>query len=83
MDSQTREMLLNWAEYAAGPFQGSPREEVEAKLKLTMGQALRMGIRAVPKLEGAKIAYIWDENDKISVILDIDKMTDDMLVIMS
>lgn len=83
MDDQTRETLLNWAEYAAGAFQGSPREEVEAKLKLTMGQALMMGIRVMPELKGAKVGYTWDDKNHISAVVDADEITDDMLIIVS
>lgn len=73
--------VLAWAEHAAGPFHGYSKEQIAPHLKIVIETALGIGGPVVDGVDKVDFAYCWDENDQISVVVDSEKFTNDMLVV--
>jgi hypothetical protein len=81
MDKNMRALIRAWAEHAAVPFQGRPREDVHLHLQNAIGLAIRVGAPVIEGLDEVILAYSWDEENRISVVLDSEQFTDEMLVV--
>ena len=79
--AEAEKILQGWAEKAAIPFQGVARLSCEAHLRMSMGVALRHGMKVFPEFSGIKFAYSWDDENNISVVMDMNKVTKGMLIL--
>jgi len=74
-------MVRNWAEHSASAFDGKPRSECEENLKESFVNSLKVGAPVIPELKTVVAGFSWDEENRISVETDPEKVTDEMLVI--
>lgn len=81
MGEKVNDLVKVWAEHAMIPFQGFEREKIEKQLSLAIGTALKTGASVIEGLDSVQFAYMWDENNQITVEMDPEKFTEDMLVI--
>jgi len=80
-DENTRNLVVLWAEHAAIPFQGMPKEKIRRQLSIAIGTAISAGSAVIEGLGDVEFAYKWDDQNAITVEIDKSKFTDEMLVI--
>lgn len=81
MSESNTELVKVWAEYAATPFQGKARGDIQRQLTLAVMTAIKAGERVLEGISDVPFAYKWDGENAITAEMDPWKFTKDMLII--
>ena len=77
----TVDLMKAWADHAARPFQGMQRSDIQEQLVIAIGMAIRVAAPLVRGLSDVIIAYKWSEKNVITVEMNPEEITQDMLIV--